>query len=209
MGYDLYTGVNIPDRKDKSFWHINNFKLSNEMSMQHIIEDKMKNLKLKSKFYNNFIDLTIAAEMFGKVERNADGIDIYRPIQPKFALFEESVYDPLMERTPYMGEVRYMYYHELMSNPEWKLRSEHKRILKAFKDTYSTESGKQGTYEMMNGSPAFPVYTIQWKGLETVYLKTSKANGSDIPYKRILSKKYYGDNTATITRDVKNGKANR
>ena len=206
MGYDLYTGINIPGRKDKNFWHVNNFKLSNEISMQTIINDKMKNLKLKSKFYNNFIDLTIAAEMFGKVEKDADGVDIYRPIQPKYALFEESVYDPLMERTPYKGEVRYMYYHELMSNPEWDLDSNHKRILKAFKDTYSSEVGKQGSYEMMNGSPAFPVYTIQWKGLETVYLKTSAANESDIPYKRILSEKYYNENVSKINRDVKNGK---
>jgi hypothetical protein len=206
MGYDLYTGVKIPDREDKSFWHANNFKLSNEIVMQHIIDDKMENLKLKSRFYNNFIDLTIAAEMFGKIERNANGIDTYRPIQPRYALFEESVYDPLMERTPYMGEVRFMYYHELMSNPEWKLSKTQKAQIKNFKDTYTSDPAKQGSVEMMNGSPAFPVYTIQWKGLETVYLKVSKANGSNVPYKRILSEKYYLKNHVKIQRDVKNGK---
>lgn len=206
MGYDLYTGVNIPDRENKDFWHANNFKLSNEIVMQHIIDDKMENLKLKSRFYNNFIDLTIAAEMFGKVERDANGIDTYRPIQPKYALFEESVYDPLMERTPYKGEVRYMYYHELLSNPEWKLTKIQKQQLKQFKDTYSSDPDKQGSAEMMNGQAAFPIYTIQWKGLETVYLKTSKANGSNVPYKRILSQEYYTNNSAKIERDVSNGK---
>lgn len=206
MGYELYTGVKIPDREDKSFWDVNNFKLSNEIVMQHIIDDKMENLKLKSRFYNNFIDLTIAAEMFGKIERDANGVDNYRPIQPRYALFEESVYDPTMERTPYKGEVRYMYYHELMSNPEWKLSKIQKAQIKSFKDTYTSDPAKQGSVEMMNGSPAFPIYTIQWKGLETVYLKVSKANGSDVPYKRILSEEYYLKNQKKIDRDSANGK---
>lgn len=206
MGYDVYQGIKIPDREDKQFWHVNNFKLSNEIAMQHIITDKMENLKLKSLFYHNFIDLTIAAEMFGKIERNANGIDTYRPIQPKYALFEEAVYDPLMERTPYMGEVRYMYYHEMMSNPEWKLTQTQKDQIKQWKDTYNSDTAKQGHVEMMNGSPAFPVYTIQWKGLETVYLKTSPAKGSSVPYKRILSEEYYKNNRRKIERDVSAGK---
>ena len=145
-GYDVYNGINIPDREDENFWHVNNFKLSNEIAMQHIIDDKMKNLKLKSKFYPNFIDLTIAAEMFGKIERDANGIDTYRAIQPKYALFEESVNDPLLERTPYKGEIRYIYYHELLSNPEWELTELQKQQLKAYKDTYSSEAGKQGSF---------------------------------------------------------------
>ena len=206
MGYDVYNGVNIPDKEDKNFWHVNNFKLSNEIAMQTILDDKMKNLKLKSQFYQNFVDLTIAAEMFGKVERNADGIDTYRPIQPKYALYEESVYDPLLERTPYKGEVRYMYYHEMMSNPEWKLDKAIKEQLRQFKDTYGHDFQKQGSVEMMNGAPSFPVYSIQWKGLETVYLKTAPAEDSDVPYKRIISSKYYAKNRKQIEKEVKAGK---
>lgn len=206
MGYEIYTGINIPDREDKDFWHVNNFKLSNEMGMQHIINDKMKNLKLKSQFYPNFIDLTIAAEMFGKIERNANGIDTYRPIMPKYGLFEESVNDPLMDRTPYLGEVRYMYYHEILSNPEWDLTPTMKAHLKQFKDTYNNnEVGGQGSVEMMNNAPAFPVYTIQWKGLETVYLKTTPARGSNVPYKNIVSEDYYKRNRKKIQRDVADG----
>lgn len=209
MGYDVYNGVNIPDKEDKSFWHVNNFKLTNEMAMQHILNDKMENLKMKSRFYPNFVDLTIAAEMFGKVERDANGIDTYRAIQPKYALFEESVNDPFMTRTPYMGEVRYMYYHEMLSNPEWDLSKNQKETLKQFKDTYGStghNDSKQGSVEMMNGSPAFPVYTLQWKGLETVYMKTSPAKGSQVPYKRILSQEYYNKNAAKIQKDVAAGK---
>ena len=206
QGYDVYNGIKIPEKDDKNFWHVNNFKLSNEIAMQTIIDDKMKNLKLKSLFYQNFVDLTIAAEMFGKVERNADGIDTYRPIQPKYALYEESVYDPLLERTPYKGEVRYMYYHEIMSNPEWKLDKTAKEQLRQFKDTYGNDVQKQGSVEMMNGAPSFPVYTIQWKGLETVYLKTSEAKDSDVPYKRIISTEYYNKNRKQIEKDVQAGR---
>jgi hypothetical protein len=207
MGYDVYPGVKIPDRENQDFWHINNFKLTNEMAMQAIIDDKMQTQKMKSKFFNNMVDLTIAAEMFGKVERNQDGVDIYREISPKNALFEESVYDPLCERTPYMGEVRKMYYHEILANPEFTLTADQKKRLKEIKDQYHHDTQiSDGSIEMMNGQAVFPVYTIEWKGLEPVYLKITPAKGSNIPYKLKLSEEYYKKNKSQIDKDVKNGK---
>lgn len=207
MGYNVYEGIQIPDKNDKSYWNINNFKLANEIVMNTILEDKLQNERLKTQFYANFVDLTIAAEVFGKVERNADGIDTYRFIPAKYALYEESVYDPFLERTPYKGEVRQMYYHEILSNPEIKLSVTAKQNLKQLKDSYSA-SEHQGHIENINGHPAFNVYTVQWKGLETVYLKTSPAKNSSEPYKRILSEEYYNDNRKKITADVRAGKYN-
>lgn len=204
-GYNVFEGVQIPDKNDKTFWNMNNFKLGNEIVMGTIIKDKLKNERLKGQFYQNFVDLTIAAEVFGKNERDADGIDTYRFIPAKYALYEESVYDPFLDRSPYLGEVRYMYYHEILSNPEFNLDTDQKARLKEVREEYSAEE-KQGSIEMLNGHPAFPVYSIQWKGLETVYKKTSPAKGSDVPYKRILSEEYYKENSAKIKRDVKAGK---
>ena len=204
MGYDVFSGIQIPDKDDKKFWSINNFKLANEMIMNTIIEDKLLTERLKTQFYANFVDITIAAEVHGKNERDPDGKDTYRFIPAKFALFEETVYDPFLDRTPYQGEVRYMYYHELLSNPELKLGKEQVARLKEIREEYTVEDS-QGNRDMetINGHPAFPVFTIQWKGLETVYLKTQPAKNSDEPYKRIFSEKYFNANKEKIRRDIK------
>jgi hypothetical protein len=201
LGYDVYSGMKLPDINDKSTWGINNFKLENEIAMQAIVEDKMVNEKLKVQFYLNFCDLTIAAEVFGKNERTIDGVDTYRAIPPKYAMFEENVNDLFLTRSPYFGEVRYMYYHEIMSNPEFSLDDDQKRELKNIKDGFNSQDEKEGAIEMMDGHPALPVYTIQWKGLELVVCKTSPAKNSDVPYKRTLSMEYYNENKKTLEKE--------
>lgn len=201
LGYDVYSGMKLPDMNDKSTWSVHNFKLENEIAMQAIVEDKMINEKLKTQFYSNFIDLTIAAEVFGKNERTIDGIDTYRAIPPKYAMFEENVNDLFLTRTPYAGEVRYMYLHEILSNPEFDLDAEQKREIIAMKDSFNSQDEKEGSIEMMDGHPAHPVYTIQWKGLEMVVCKTSPAKDSDVPYKRILSMEYYNENKNSLDKE--------
>jgi hypothetical protein len=203
-GYNVFEGMQIPDKNDKDTWHMNNFILSNELIMGTLMDDKVINARIKPHLYNNFVDLTIAAEVFGKNERDIDGVDGYRFIPAKYALYEESVFDPFLERTPYMGEVRMMYYHEILTNQEFNLTKAQKARLKEVREE-STREHNQGHVEIINGHPAFPVYTIQWKGLEKVVRKISPAKGSDVPYKRILSQKYYNENRAKIKRDVKAG----
>lgn len=200
MGYDVFSGMKIPDINDKSNWSVNNFKLANEIAMQSIVNDKMVNEKLKTQFYSNFVDLTIAAEVFGKNERNADGVDTYRAIPPRFAMFEENVNDLFLSRSPYFGEVRYMYMHEILTSPEFDLEPGQKTELIGMKDQYNADE-KDGAVEMMDGHPSHPVHTIQWKGLELVVCKTSPAKDSDVPYKRILSMEYYEENKSSLEKE--------
>jgi len=206
MGYNVFDGIQIPDKNDKAYWNVNNFVLGNEIAMGTIIKDKLTNERLKSRFYHNFIDLTIAAEVFGKNERNIDGIDTYRHIPPKYSLYEESISDHFLDKSPYLGEVRFMYYHEILTSPDLNLDKGQKEQLKQVKDQISVDPSQDSGVEMINGFPTFPVYTLQWKGLETVYKKTSPAKGSSVPYKRILSQKYFDDNKIKIRNDVKNEK---
>lgn len=200
MGYDVFSGMQIPDLDNNASWSIKNFKLENEIAMQSIIDDKMSNERLKMQFYHNFVDMTIAAEVFGKNEKTINGIDTYRAINPKFALFEENVNDPFLARTPYMGEVRYMYKHEIMTAKEFELTDTQKTQLENESNSYSADD-KQGAAEMVDGVVAIPVFTIQWKGLEPVYCRVSPAKGSDIPYTRILSKEYYNSNKFQLERE--------
>lgn len=207
LGYDIYSGMNIPDKESEGLFDINKFKTSNEIAMQEILLDKLKNEKLKIQFYHNFIDLTIVSEVFGVIERNNNGVDTFRHIPVKYALYEESVHDPFLERTPYIGEVRPMYYHEILSSPEFKLKEEQKRKLKEIKDSIGNEDSFGG-YEMIDGQPAFFVSTIQWKGLEPVVIKSSMPKNGGVPYKKVIPIETYRDDKkrAEIERDVKNGK---
>lgn len=203
MGYDVFSGVKIPDRKDKNAWNARNFKLTNELVMQRIVDDKMKTQRLKSIFYYNFVDVTITSEMFGKVERNINGIDTFRFIPAKYALREESISDPFLEQSPYFGEVRPMFYHEILTSKEFDLDEDDRKLIKDLSSAgTSTETKNQ---QISSGMGLINTYTIQWKGLEPVYVKTSSADGSDEPYVRIISEEYYNKNKKQIEKQVREG----
>jgi hypothetical protein len=208
MGYPVHDGFNIPDKDDPSFWNMKNFKLANEIIIQDLIDGNVEDVDFRIKLYHNFIDLSIAAQFGGKVERNQDGIDDYRFIPAKNLVFEEEVFDPFLERTPYFGEERKMYLHEILANPEFNLTDDQKDYLKS---RYTGGgNGKdphiEGRAGSTNNHPFFNVMTIQWKGLEKVVEKTSPAKGSNVPYKTILSQEFYEKNKKRIKSDVKAGK---
>lgn len=203
MGYNVFNGIRIPDRSDKTAWNANNFKLANELVMQRLVDDKMITLRLKDIFYNNFIDLTITSELFGKVERDINGRDTFRFIPAKYGIWEESIFDPYLEKTPFLGEVRPMFVHEILSNKEWKLDTEDVKLVKEMATSSTAEQTKNlntsGNTRLIN------TYTIQWKGLEPVYCKISPVEGSDEPYMRIISEEYYNKNKSLIDKQVKQG----
>jgi hypothetical protein len=203
MGYDVFSGINIPDRNDKTKWNANNFKLANEIVIQRIIDDKMATQRLKDVYYQNFVDCTITSEVYSKCERDINGIDTLRYIPVKYALYEESIFDPFLEQSPYLGEVRPLFLHEILTNKEFNLDEEDKKLVKEMSQSPTGENmkdmTKNGTGWLIN------TYTIQWKGLEPVYCKTSPAEGSNEPYMRIISEEYYKKNEKQIKKQVSNG----
>jgi hypothetical protein len=203
LGYNVFPGIKIPNRDDKNTWNANNFKLANEIVMQRIVNDKMRTQRLKSIFYYNFVDCTITSEVFGKVERNINGIDTYRFIPAKYALYEESISDPFLDQSPYLGEVRPMFAHEILTNKEFDLDDEERKIIKDLQNGSNSDQGKNT--QDNTTSKLINTYTIQWKGLEPVYCKTSPAKGSSEPYMSIISEEYYKKNKNWIDKDVKAG----
>lgn len=206
MGYNVLSGMQIPDLDDKQAWNKNNFMLANEIIMQRIVNDKMITQRLKSKFYENFIDLTIASEIFGKIERDVNGIDTYRVIPVKYAMYEESISDTFLDKSPYLGEVRPMFLHEIITNKEFDLDKSEIERLKEQSKSYNTDNTSTKDFKNSNGVNLINVYTIEWKSLEPVRVVTSLAEGSSVPYMRILSDEYYDKNSKKIEKDVKNEK---
>lgn len=203
MGYEVFQGMQLPDLSDSKVYDIDNIKLLNEMIMQVLIDKRIKVDKIQRDFLQNFIDFTITALAYGHVEIDSDGKVCYRAINPKFAMFEDSVYDPLMKRSPYMGEVRMMYYHEIEELFGHKLSDKDKKRLKEIYGSHETY--QEYGLKKINNEMAYPVYTIEWKGLEKVVRKISHVEGSSIPYKMIYSNDHYKKNEAKIKKDVEKG----
>jgi hypothetical protein len=206
MGYNVLNGMQIPDIDDKSAWNKNNFKLANEIVMQRIVEDKMATQRLKSRFHENFIDLTIASEIFGKVERDVNGIDTYRYIPVKYALYEESISDTFLDKSPYLGEVRPMFLHEILTSKEFKLDKPEQERLKEQAKSFNTDNTSNKDYNNTGGVNLINTYTLEWKGLEPVRVVISPVEGSTEPYMRIMSDDYYNKNKNQIEKNIKNGR---
>lgn len=205
LGYDVFPGMKIPDPNDKKIWTADRFKTTNEKIIQKIIDDKVENESLKRTYHANFVDMTIVSEMFGKIEKDSTGKDTLRYINPQNALFLESLYDPLLERTPYFGEVHRMYYHEVLTNPEIKLTETQRSQLIAIKEDPQAMADNPDI-KYINRRLVFNVYTLQFKSIETVYLKTIQDKDSDVPYLRYISNDFYKKNEAKIKREVAAGK---
>jgi hypothetical protein len=205
MGYNVFPGMKLPDMENRKIWTADNFKTRNEMIMQGIIDDKLETESLKRTLHQNFIDLTIVSEVHGKIERSPQGIDTFRYINPKNAIYLESLYDPLLERTPFYGEVRRMYYHEILTNPEIILTTKQRNKLKQIKD-HPTEFTGNPYMSYENGKLAFNIYTIQFVAVYSSHLKTIPAKDSEVPYKRHLSSEDYNKNFNQIQKDIENKK---
>lgn len=194
--------VRIPEPKDPNILDFLNPKTQNELIMQWIIDEKVEKQTLKAQFAINFTDQIVVSECHGVIERDRYGVDTYRAIPPKNAIFVESVNDPLCDRSPFKGEVQLMYAHEVFAKyPE--LTDKQKEEINALLESSNNPEFSQ--VQFVNGIPAINVYTIQWKNLKPKYVKESYSKNSTVPYLTDISPRYYEGNQKTIQKEVEKG----
>ena len=198
LGYDVYNGVKIPNKDDKTVFNENNFKIMNEVVMQYIINDKVSTEDILAKTYDMFVDMIVVSEAHGKVYRSPEGIDTLKRVNPLNWLGIEQDNDPCCERSPYKGEIHYMHYHEILN--EFDLTKKEKEELGNVRI-----NGAQGCIRSTEGGVDFliPVVRLEWKAYAPVRTKVSN---DEVPYRNNLSYDYYNKNKDKIERDVKKGK---
>ncbi len=206
MGYKSMEGMKLPETKE-GILGASQFKLANELAMQSILNDKMINEDVIDVFFENWKDLTICSEIYSRIERDIDGKEIIRYINPKHWLGEESVFDPFLERSPFTGEVRPMYPHEILSNRNWKIgKTDREKIRKgeysADQDIHDKNTAQHKIYD----SRLTNTYTIEVKTFDPVYFKVSTPKDGGVPYEVEIPGKTYRTKKDQIDRDVKNGK---
>jgi CxxC motif-containing protein len=201
MGYDVYPGVQIPDKDDKSIFNEKNFKVLNEIIMQHIINEKIKTEDILIKSFDMFVDLVVTSECHGRVYRTPEGIDTIRRINPKNKVMIEQDNDPFGERSPYHGEVDFMHYHEILN--EFDLTTKEKEELGRLRT-----NGGEGCYRSSERNKEFliPVLRLEWRCYAPVRTKIEVPKKSNIPYYNNISNSYYNDNKERIDGDVGKGK---
>jgi hypothetical protein len=205
QGVNLFEGVDIPDEKEAEKQYELNLKSTNEKIMQHIIDDKVKNRKLKNVLASNFSDLKIVAECYGKIERDSDGVDTYRAINPKYSIFEEYINDPFLELSGYFGEIRLMSRHELLTYPGINFTPEEVKLIDVWCEK-PNDYFPQGTWDNQNNTTTIPVYFLQWKGVETLRTKKEFVERSSNPYMRTVNNEEYNKNIKKYTYDQEKGK---
>ena len=190
----------IPDNQITTFMSMSP-KEVNELNMQRIINKKMKSEKVLAKAYNVLSDMILGSECHAKIERDIYGNDTFRIINPMNALFQEVPGDDFVQTSPFKGEKRTMYIHDILQTFDLS-DVDRKRI----KEAVSNESKADLGFGKTNGIDSVTVYTIQWKCPRTYYEKVSTNSKSDVPYKLSLSDSYYEENQKEIDSDVQRGK---
>jgi hypothetical protein len=220
-GYDVFQGMPMPKVKQPdgpeqaTVQPEFNVKETNEIIMQtlikNFIEKNFMGQDTKGRFADNYLDLLITAECYGKVYIDKDGNVRFRQIDPRNGIWEEIERDPFLGDTPYAGEARLMFIHDILS--EFDLTEDQKKNLYEIRDRWdqnvntSSEQWRMN-YRLVEKNLAVMVYTIEWYVLKPFYTKVAAdpRNPDAEPYRKSLSIDYYNDNYDQIQNDVAKGK---
>jgi hypothetical protein len=198
-GWDIMNNMQVPDAPEnattndiKSIASFLNPKTNNEVIMQAILNDKIRRGKIKLSLLESLKDLILTSEIHGKIDLDQEGKDYFRPIPASYAIFEESLFDYDCSRSPFRGEYRPLYEHELLTmfdfTPEEKIK---------LKNEYQTSS-----FDTINNFPIIPTIWGEIKTTRPVITKISK-NKTGKEYKKNIDPTKYYNQYESIQNDVK------
>jgi hypothetical protein len=221
VGYDVFEGMPMPkvkpaDGPQQATVRPNfNVKETNEIIMQVLIKNFIKKQRYgqdtKTRFASCYRDVLIMAECYGKVYIDKNGNVVFREIDPRNGIWEEIERDPFLGDSPYSGEARLMFIHDILS--EYELTDDQKKNLYEIRDRWdqnvntSNEQWRMN-YRLVEKNLAVMVYTIEWYVIKPFYTKVvpDPRNPDAEPYRKSLSIDYYNQNFDQIQRDIEIGK---
>lgn len=207
VGVDVFSGIEPPEEKSQ----ILSAKTMNEKLMQIAIDFQLKKNGLKAKLAKSWQDNILISEVFGYVCMDKDGVVDYEPIDIEDAIFLEIKNDPFLERSPFYGQRKQMFVHEiinrygyLMDNDE--INTVHK--ISGNPTEFLVDDAGRKYFSKKGSELLVDVFHIEWKSLEATHVKISpdKKNPDSEPYRKYLSHDFYEKNKKRIKKDVENGK---
>jgi len=162
-GYNVFPGIADQMNDPEKFLSPENFKTENERLLTKYLKKKIVSDKLKTKFKQNLIDVINACIIAGKVD-TVNGMDTYRRISPLSVMYMSSDDDGLLEHSPYLGEHRKLFYHQVIK--EFNIGEDEKEVKEKIKELAGF-SGQTDLYSQANESAyrgkQIDVYTIEFK----------------------------------------------
>lgn len=205
-GVDPMNGMDIPDLDDNSVWDKMNTKERNEKLMQTLINNGIREHKLKLKFAKNFQDLKIVSEIFGKIDIDENGNEDYFRIDTRDAIFEEVDEDYFLEKSPIMGARRRMPIHNILLR--YRLTQTQRDRLENIRKAGTSDSA---SFYIDKGAMCADVIHIEWKSVTpSYYLLSPKTktqlefDSTDNFYRKEIDVKDYEDNPGKYKRGTDN-----
>ena len=187
-GYNIYPGMVEQMDDEQEFLAPKNFKTDNEVILTKYLKKKIISDRLKLKFKSNIIDGICSCLLCSKIE-TVNGVDTVRHISPLKAMFMEYETEGFFEDSPYVGEKRYLFKHQIIK----ELGITDPKDLKTLDDWKASPQNmlQDKSYQYKNGELMYPVYTIEFKTIANItYIKIDKTT-SEIPYIREIQEKEY------------------
>ncbi|MBP8113794.1 MAG: hypothetical protein KAY50_00485 [Chitinophagaceae bacterium] len=208
-GVNVLPGMEPMQMDDEDIFDLLSSKRKSTVVMQYLLDKGISTEMLWTKLANTFTDQAIASEAFFKTEIDSAGYARAREIDPREALFEESDRDPFLQRTPYIGERRLQFVHDIIA--QVGLTQEEYKRLNSEMETARSQTLATGTqmrrngFQYLNKQLAIETWSIEWMAVKPLFIieKPDKIGGS---HKKQLSDKYYNENRSQIEKDVKKGK---
>jgi hypothetical protein len=209
-GVEVFDGMKPMQGSAKDIWEKVNAKTRNEQLMQIILNKMLEVEDIKTKLASNKQDLLIAAECFSKSYIDENGMGRFRDLDPRDALFEEIERDPFLLQSPYLGERRLMFehdvYHSFPGLTAWQRERIKTKFVTPNSNSVTSNATKRRSYFYnLQGYKAVETFTIEWYAVKPDRVKTF-VDKDGKQAKKSLSNEYYDANAGQIKRDVKAGR---
>ncbi len=203
MGFDAFSGMDIPTKKEGVSGSNINVKTKNEIFMSHVLKDHINRKGLKGMLSKNFFDVVNVAECHGRVYIKSNRTVHYEIIRPEDAIYIEGYDDDHLKTSPIRGHRKWMFIHDIMN--EYELSKDDRDKLDQMKGQASTMTNKsyhnRKMYRMMGEELGVEVIRIEFTSSRPVYTKMFP-NGRQVD----ISPESYEKNKSKIRLDEKNGK---
>ena len=214
VGVNVLEGMEIPDKNDPAAFSKMSFKEKNEVIMQVLLQELIKDLNIKLKLSNNLQDCIISSRTYGRIIVNElNGDMTYEPIDPRDRIVMEFDKDPFLEKTPIKGSRQRMPVDKILTT--FNLTDTQRDQLEDIRNNsneYVNNSSYRNRYSMRNGEFCCDVIHIEWRSVRPKYEKLTKQTnaqafftGTDDKYRTTMSPQEYEPNREKYDKKVSKG----
>ena len=172
-GVDIMHGAQIPESEDDPIWKAMSFKDRQEDVMQIILDNQLKELDVKRKLAQGFLNCEITSTSWFAVERNENGDVELHNIDPRDKIAIEIDGDDYYEKSPIKGCRRVMPVEQILLR--YDLNKKQRDVLNQARLDPAAYLGDNNTsrgYMSMQGNQLLcDVIHIEWDSVTPEYFK--------------------------------------